>query len=450
MLDDGTPVVITRARNNLDRSGRTLDGEAVPVERLDETHHAGNLPGLKRPRKYLPIGRVDWSNRMVSFSDKSYAPILWYFIHTGRKEGQAYFEGFDCKTKLRVGYIGRNGPSPTNPSREECFAVDGRQLMSSGHLVPGRSRHVHFGISGHYSTHPQHGSEMGLPPTTAYLVCGDELLEVDLQEQKVRVLSEFDEPFVIGTCQQATPVDEEIDFAERPWCRDHLAVRTHEKITLLDPRSDAQKVFQIPAEARGNQFFFYEFADGTGMLHVSRGYEDGSLPMDLYWLDDTGEVVRDAHLELAAGGVRAMDTRLEIAGSGLMMPVPVVWTVASFVALPWSFTYSGKEPGYWAALARSLGEAWPVLLVSLAITGVAVWWCIKRQQRYAAGWTRTWVVCVALFGLPTFLGYLLHRRWPVRVECPACHEPAPRDRLSCSACDADFPEPAAEGVEVFA
>ncbi len=133
-----------------------------------------------------------------------------------------------------------------------------------------------------------------------------------------------------------------------------------------------------------------------------------------------------------------------------MMPVPVVWTAISFVWAPLSIMQSGKEPGYWSALARSLGRYWPGLLVNLVITAIAVWWCIKRQRRYAAGWTRTWVAFIALLGLPAFLGYLLHRRWPVRVECPACHERAPRDRLSCSACDADFPEPAAKGIEVFA
>lgn len=455
VLADGTPVVITRAHNNanFDQSGRTLEGEAVPVERLDKTHRVGNLPGLKRPRQYLPIGRVDWSNRMVPFRDNSsHPPKIWHFIHTGRKEGQGYFVGFDGRTSLRVGYIGRNGPSPTKPSPEECFAVDGRQLTHSGQLVPSYVQFAAFGMTGLPSST---WSEGGLSPMTAYLACGGELLEVDLGEQKVRVVSEFDEPFSIGWGGRAFPPYEAPDLSEGSWCREHLVIRTHKEMTLLDPCSDAQKVFQIPAEARENQLSFYEFADGTVMLHVFRptvfrSTEGNILPLDLYWLDDTGKVVRDAHLELAARGGPPMDTRLTRAGIGLTMPVPVAWTVASFVAMPLSYIYGDKKPGYWAALTRSLGAYWPALLVNLAIAGVTVWWCIKRQQRYAAEWTRTWVVFVALFGLPTFLGYLLHRRWPVRVECPACHQPAPRDRLSCSACDADFPEPAAEGIEVFA
>jgi len=288
-----------------------------------------------------------------------------------------------------------------------------------------------------------------LPPWTAYLACRDELLEVDLREQTVRLLRDLDEPFSIGICRRAKPVDEEDDFAKRPWCREHLAIRTLDKITLLDPRSGAQEEYQIPAKARGAQFSFYEFADGTGMLYVRRRPEGGILPVDLYWVDDTGRFVRDVHLELVRGGPPT-DTRLATAGAALVAPIPAIWTVASFVAMPLSYAYSGQEPGYSAALARSLGESWPGLLISLAITGGAVWWCIKRQRQYAAGWTRTWVVSVSLLGLPAFLGYLLHRCWPVRTECPACHELAPRDRLSCSACDADFPEPAAAGIEVFA
>jgi hypothetical protein len=48
------------------------------------------------------------------------------------------------------------------------------------------------------------------------------------------------------------------------------------------------------------------------------------------------------------------------------------------------------------------------------------------------------------------LGYLFCRRWPPQEPCPACSHEAPRDRESCAACGADFPEPAPEGIEVFA
>lgn len=462
MLKDGTPVIVSRSVSDYyDREGRTLDGKPVAREKLERTMYGGFLSSLKPSRRQ--IGRVNWTGRIAVFSDYRQPAKYWHFIHTGRKEGQGYFEGFDNKTKLRVGYIGRNGPTSTKPSPEECFDMDGRRLPSSGRLASnGRqlTPSYYFNRSSFFSYYPEDDSQITAPPWTAYLKCGNELLEIDLREQTVRKLMELDEPYTIEISRRNMPemppgpnLKEEL--AKRPWCRDHLAIRTLDKITLFNPRADtqgvaAQEVFEIPAKARGSQLSFYQFPDGEGMLQVSRRRKGGIAPVDLYWLDDTGKFDRDTHLELVARGGPPTDTRLVAAGIGVMAPVPVVWTVASFVAMPLAYAYSGEVPGYSAGLARSLWESWPGLLISLAIAGVAGWWCVKLQHRYAAQWTRTWVVFIGVFGLPAFLGYLLHRCWPVRVECPACSHLAPRDRLACSACDADFPEPVAEGIEVFA
>ena len=49
VLSDGTPVIISRSRNvYYDREGRTLEGEPVDEARLDKTHFACTLRGLKR------------------------------------------------------------------------------------------------------------------------------------------------------------------------------------------------------------------------------------------------------------------------------------------------------------------------------------------------------------------------------------------------------------------
>ena len=55
-----------------------------------------------------------------------------------------------------------------------------------------------------------------------------------------------------------------------------------------------------------------------------------------------------------------------------------------------------------------------------------------------------------LFGLPAYVGYRLHRRWPIRLPCPHCQGLAPRDRTACAECGDGFPEPAGKGIEIFA
>ncbi len=457
VLIDGTPVIVSRSlADHYDEEGRTLEGEPVPRERLDRTAYGVSLNDSSQ--KLKQFGRPDWSNRLVAFSDCRNPAEFWLFVHTGRAQGQGYFEGYDSETKFRVGYIGRNGPTNTKPPPEERFVVDGRQLTRSGHLASDGTHNVvydtyHFS-SGYRTYVSDERVELSVPPWSAYLRCGKELVEVNLREQTVRTVRVFDKPFTIGLGRQTYPIDEEDkykspDFDEFPWCREHLLIRTLDRITLLDPRSDAEKVYQIPEAARGSRAYLYQLADGTGILHVSRRSKGGITSADIYWIDGTEKVLRDAHLELVTGRPPT-DPRLKAARASLIAPVPAVWTVSSFVMKPLSFVKSGRDPSYSAALARSLRESWPALLISFAITAVAVWWCAKWQKQHAADWTRTWVVFVVLFGLPALLGYLLHRTWPPRVECPTCKEPAPRDRLSCAACEADFPEPAPKGIEVFA
>ena len=59
-------------------------------------------------------------------------------------------------------------------------------------------------------------------------------------------------------------------------------------------------------------------------------------------------------------------------------------------------------------------------------------------------------VAATVVGLPAYIGYLTHRRWPTCLPCPSCGRTAPRDRPTCCHCHHDFPAPAANGTEVFA
>ena len=62
----------------------------------------------------------------------------------------------------------------------------------------------------------------------------------------------------------------------------------------------------------------------------------------------------------------------------------------------------------------------------------------------------TWVAFVLLFGLAGYVGFLLHRRWPLREECPRCHARTVLSSGACVACGERFPGPIFKGTEVFA
>jgi hypothetical protein len=89
-----------------------------------------------------------------------------------------------------------------------------------------------------------------------------------------------------------------------------------------------------------------------------------------------------------------------------------------------------------------------VAVVSLALAGVA--W--RHSGRFALPMRERflWWAFVALSGISGFLGYLLHRRWPLREKCPHCQTVTPLETGECVWCEKRFPGPVPKGNEVFA
>ena len=108
------------------------------------------------------------------------------------------------------------------------------------------------------------------------------------------------------------------------------------------------------------------------------------------------------------------------------------------------------ERGYWGRLRKSWPEWWPSLLGTFVISTILSVFCYRRQRQYDLPWTGMWVGFVLLFGVPAYLGYLVHRHWPARLPCPHCGQIVPQDREACCVCGQAFPPPAAKGIEVFA
>ena len=133
VLQDGTPVIATiSSAGGYSRSTmRTLNGELrAEGDRL----RSASLLALTQLDRMGQ--RWDWRFRVQGCSDFATPPSLWYFVHDGRREGQAWFEGFDSVTKQRIGWIGRKEFRSDPPGPDETFAVDGRILPA---LIAGRT-----------------------------------------------------------------------------------------------------------------------------------------------------------------------------------------------------------------------------------------------------------------------------------------------------------------------
>ena len=83
-----------------------------------------------------------------------------------------------------------------------------------------------------------------------------------------------------------------------------------------------------------------------------------------------------------------------------------------------------------------------------ALFAAATWrrsraFALPRSERVA------WVIFVLLAGLPGYVGYRLHRRWPLRQDCPHCNTRVPWDREVCAACGKSFPSAPVKGIEIL-
>ena len=89
-----------------------------------------------------------------------------------------------------------------------------------------------------------------------------------------------------------------------------------------------------------------------------------------------------------------------------------------------------------------------MILISLISIGAAAQWLAAHIN--VPNPAVFLIVFAFIFGLPGWIAYRFHRTWPVLEECPACHQPSPRDREDCLDCGKAFPPPPLKGIEVFA
>jgi hypothetical protein len=196
----------------------------------------------------------------------------------------------------------------------------------------------------------------------------------------------------------------------------------------------------IPVELRSEGFSWFALDGGAAIAEWSQRQGDGPfwLQTQLAWIDREGAITRKQAFEL-------FQFRWESPG----------WSRAALALGP-SFLVLFLMPAYWdrasttAAVSFMLAENWASLLFVCAVSAALSWLAYRRQARFALPGAGVWAAFVFLFGLPGWLAYRWHRRWPVLEACGECRRPAPRDRESCASCGEVFAPPPLVGTEVFA
>ncbi len=440
VLPDGTLVIKSSTNyDTLSSTYETLDGEPIVAPQPDALPRGIGLPLPGGPRG--PWGEQDFRRAMEFVDTGAESPVYWYLIHDGEFDGTGYLAGYDRVSKLNVGYIGRDGFRSGKPLPGARFSINGSMIgHGRGAIVSGRDYRWRDSVD-----LPGNGGAARIPPWMVYLISGDQLLRIDLRERSVSALLESPRLQRITSVPPST-TDES---AEKPQPRgDLLALRTSDRILILDPGGSEHGRYVIPEVLRDEGFKFYELGEETAMARLNPSFAgDGTERHRFFRFDSRGNIQDEKSVDLPT--MWQVNHSRMVCVIGTAVPVPVVATPTVFLQVSDSYVDSGQFPSNVSALAQVLWDTWPGLLTINLLGAALAYVCYRRQKKFDQPWTSVWVGFVFLFGLPGLVGYLFHRQWPVRLPCPTCNALVPRDRESCCECGEEFPEPARQGIEVL-
>jgi hypothetical protein len=438
---DGVPLIRSMPLDNLSLTTyRNLKGQPqdVPADRglMTAVYMVGEheKPGFFS----LPPG---WEHRITTFFDEQEPTVYWFFVHDGKPEGAGYFVGFERTSNRRVGFIGLSGFRSTPIPADQRIPVRGALMMDYAQWSSAPS----WFYRGRVQV-PQVGPT-DLPPRLVYVPSGNLLRQVDLAGRTVTTAFETPEPIESPGIATLPSV-----LNEHPMKEQRILVRTTQRIYALDHTHRVVRVFTIPTEVDPQSAVnWYEVGNGQAIAAFDRPRSatnaDNVTNLIVYRILADGAIQDRFDLALQTGS-RATNPAVVQMQAFLGLPS----TLFLFVAEPLFMSTRDRTSSYPAAVVAVFKALWPSLVAASVLASILaiVTWRRTRSFGVPKREQLAWVVFMLLCGLPAFVGFLLHRRWPTRQPCPSCQARAPRDRVACALCGTRFPDPFLRGTEIFA
>ncbi len=385
--------------------------ETVTHETSDKT--LTDLDGNPLPKTYASGGDAIF-RRTADFDGKTQGKgfgrwagvdddCQWFFLPEDKSNDSGYLIG--CKGPSRIGYIGLKGFSETKPPRDERIPVNAACKSS----LEFDFQHIQLGVA--------YVRPSSSPAVIFYN--SKRIYEVNFFDRSIRVLANDD-----GI----------IEVKRFGWQRgdaNSVSYRTKNAVVIFKLGEDAKRRFVLPDEFRD---------EALGML----GRADRSLLV----------YSRDRSVSYDADGKITQTKKYDLRAESW----PTVKSTILHAAFCPSFTdlfgLSGPSSvpntrGFPVDMHERY-RVRPAVYIVAVISALCAVFCVRRQRKFKQPYTVVWAVFVFLFGLPGYVGYRLHRRWPALETCPSCGKRTPRDRELCARCDAEFPAPRKLGTEIFA
>jgi hypothetical protein len=400
---DGAVLIAMQERNRFKH--RTLDGEPTSREAII------NPAPLRAHADESDIGNDSgWEGRVVSFADATNPPTYWYFVATdGSSQGRGHFVGYNSATRAITGYITTKGFSMSAPAKDDEFSIDGRYLRSIGTLFCVYRDVVRGEVGFTPGRFIRNSPSLAYAPWIVFLHAGGRFLQIDLAERRVTDFLGAGDVTSAGQIMQLRVGPQgEITSWQQMWRMEYV-IRRPDRIVLFNPGDGEIVEYSLPSEIRDEAFLFYVLPNGEALVDIGHwNLKSTTDSHDLVWFNRAGNVTQRRTIAIQArNGLQS--TREESFLAAAAVPAPLVLGILPFLTDP-----ATRDE----TLSEIISESWPamllVLLVAIGLTVATDHW----QRRYHLPRSYGWLAFVFLLGLPGFVGYLLHRRWPVRHLAP--------------------------------
>jgi hypothetical protein len=398
LTESGTPI-IQRNQWQPFRNVERFDLERKPIERpvSEEAMQPADLPAQAQRKTHwlLPHTHWTWSRKRVQrLATAATAGENWYVVFNGNRSQHFYLQGLRVDGGEIIGYIGRDGFQDTKPAEENLF------LDGTLHLEPMLDRTMSIGKN-----------------SLVFLMDDRQLLAVDLANRTVEPL-------------MAAPILSMDALDKRTWGFNTsdpgkiVAVRTRGRVHVLEWNGAILQAFLVPEELRDQSFEFFALDDEA--IYFTRTTEkklDGKVERTRYQVirvTESGDITERTAVSLSHAMYPDAGLGDEAAFRIVTAMVPAtLWSAGIAFGLLPEITATKDDLSFWQALKQRAGDLWWVVALVAALCGWLAWLTFRRQQQHGEpnGWF--WAIFVFLFGLPGYIGYRLHRRWPHHKPLPA-------------------------------
>lgn len=422
----GKPLIqVGGARNPI----QTLDADRNPVERdsslltlipaMLSDAPSDALYALRNVYQF-ELQRV----QIIAIQDKS---ADWYFLLQGVTSNRGHFVAYDSVTCRTVGFLGPDGFRNTPIPLDEQFDVDASLFLKRsrpGMLDQNDLERIYdvynneqIGFNGDY---PLTKNQILFQATTGVYL-------IDFKQKTVDSLLNGKDVISLGAVGQLAEFPD-AQNAESPWThllKLSLMARTPNSVILFDPRKSKSIEYRLPDQLAKRRLDVYRPADNSLIFlsQVEDSFRElrpggGESKVEYVRILPNGEILdRKILTRHFPRGISHADEKTVMNIVSLSVPGTLTTTLFAGGLLP---LLDDREPKPFSEkMAEMLAVTWPAILIATLISAALCRFVVRRQAEYHFPRNYGWVAFVFLLGVPGYLGYRFHRKWPLKERPPA-------------------------------